>query len=59
MVSCQAAPVPPGTTVIVRNLFYNTPARRKFLKSSVTEGNHVYDTVVRLALTTRKSALFP
>ncbi|MGI6513492.1 MAG: DNA mismatch repair endonuclease MutL [Syntrophomonadales bacterium] len=51
MVSCQAAPVPPGTTVIVRNLFYNTPARRKFLKSSVTEGNHVYDTVVRLALT--------
>ncbi|NLW44175.1 MAG: DNA mismatch repair endonuclease MutL [Syntrophomonadaceae bacterium] len=50
VVSCQPAPVPPGTTVIVRNLFFNTPARRKFLKSPVTEGNHVYDTVVRLAL---------
>jgi len=50
IVSSQAAPAPPGTTVIVRNLFYNTPARRKFLKSPVTEGNHVYDTVVRLAL---------
>ncbi len=50
IVSCQAAPVPPGTTVIVRNLFYNTPARRKFLKSPVTEGNHVYETIVRLAL---------
>ena len=50
VILCQAAPAPPGTSVTVRNLFYNTPARRKFLKSTVTEGNQVYDTVVRLAL---------
>ncbi len=50
VISCQAAPAPPGTSVTVTDLFYNTPARRKFLKSTVTEGNQVYDTVVRLAL---------
>ena len=40
----------PGTTITVRNLFYNVPARRKFLKSSTTEFRHVYDTVHRVAL---------
>lgn len=50
VVSCQAAPAPPGTSVMVKDLFFNTPARKKFLKSTVTEGNKVYDTVVRLAL---------
>lgn len=41
---------PDGTTFIVRNLFYNTPARRKFLKSAPTEGNYIADLMERLAL---------
>lgn len=42
--------VPDGTTFIVRNLFYNTPARRKFLKSASTEGAYISDIVERIAL---------
>ena len=41
---------PNGTTIIVRNLFYNTPARRKFLKASMTEAGYVNDLLMRLAL---------
>lgn len=41
---------PEGTTFIVRNLFYNTPARRKFLKSAMTEAGYVEAFVQRLAL---------
>lgn len=41
---------PDGTTFIVRNLFYNTPARRKFLKTAQTEGNYISDLMERLAL---------
>ena len=41
---------PDGTTFIVRNLFYNTPARQKFLKTAQTEGNYVSDLMERLAL---------
>lgn len=41
---------PDGTTIIVRNLFYNTPARRKFLKSAATEAGYIGDLVSRLAL---------
>lgn len=41
---------PEGTTFIVRNLFYNTPVRRKFLKSEITEGNNVQDLMERFAL---------
>ncbi|MGA9407468.1 MAG: DNA mismatch repair endonuclease MutL [Bacteroidota bacterium] len=39
-----------GTTISVRNLFYNTPARRHFLKSNNTEFKHIYDVVQRVAL---------
>lgn len=39
---------PGGTTIIVRNLFYNTPARRKFLKSAITETGYVSDLMERL-----------
>lgn len=42
--------VPDGTTIVVRNLFYNTPARKKFLKSAMTEGSYINDLVLKLAL---------
>ncbi len=41
---------PDGTTFIIRQLFYNTPARKKFLKSESTEGSYVFDVVEHLAL---------
>lgn len=41
---------PTGTTIIVRNLFYNVPARKKFLKTPMTEGGYVTDLITRLAL---------
>lgn len=39
-----------GTTFLIRQLFYNVPARRKFLKTPVTEASHVGDLMTRLAL---------
>ena len=42
--------IPGGTTVIVRNIFFNTPARRKFLKSAITEGNYIAELLEHLAL---------
>ena len=41
---------PDGTTFIVRQLFYNTPARRKFLKSNITEAGYISDLMVRLSM---------
>lgn len=45
-----AAGCPVGTTVEVRDLFFNTPARRKFMKSPATELSHICDVVNRMAL---------
>ena len=39
-----------GTTIIIRDLFYNTPARLKFLKKDVTEGNYCASVIEKLAL---------
>lgn len=41
---------PDGTTIAVRDLFYNTPARMKFLKKDATEGNYVSDMVTKTAM---------
>ncbi|MEH6570459.1 MAG: DNA mismatch repair endonuclease MutL [Halioglobus sp.] len=49
-VQIKPAPHPRGTTVEVRDLFFNTPARRKFLRTEKTEFNHLEEVVKRLAL---------
>lgn len=50
IVDVTAAGAPPGTTVEVRNLFYNVPARRKFLKSEATESAHIQQYLATVAL---------
>lgn len=46
----EAVGCPDGTTFIIRNLFYNTPARRKFLKTPVTEAGYISELVEKLAM---------
>lgn len=48
--SLEELGAPEGTTFLVRNLFYNTPARSKFLKSDTTEGNYISILMEQLAL---------
>lgn len=49
-ISCNDAGCPQGTTIIVRDLFYNVPARMKFLKRDVAEGNAIANIIDKLAL---------
>lgn len=49
-ISIEDAGLPDGTTVIVRDLFYNTPARLKFLKTAQTEAGYILDMVNKIAL---------
>ncbi len=49
-VSVKPTPHPRGTTLEVRDLFYNTPARRKFLRTEKTEFGHLHEVVKRQAL---------
>lgn len=48
--SLEELGAPEGTTFLVRNLFYNTPARSKFLKSDSTEANYIHTLMEQLAL---------
>lgn len=50
VVSQEPAVVPQGTTIAVKNLFYNIPARRNFLKSNPVETRHIIDEFHRVAL---------
>ena len=50
MRKCESFACDEGTSIAVRNLFFNIPARRKFMKSEATEFKHIVDTVTRAAL---------
>ena len=49
-ISMEEIGAPDGTTFLVKDLFYNVPARKKFLKSAQTEGSYIADMVEKLAL---------
>lgn len=49
-ISSEAAGCPDGTTIVVRDLFYNVPARQKFLRKDISEGNSVATVVQKMAL---------
>ena len=48
--ACLPTGMAPGTEMIVKNLFFNTPARKKFLKTKATEEKHIIETVFALSL---------
>lgn len=52
----EACATPVGTNIMVKNLFYNVPARRHFLKSNTTEFRHILDEFTRIALAYPKIA---
>lgn len=54
--SRRAAGCPPGTEIVARNLFFNTPARRKFLKSETTELGYIVSIVTCMALSNPSAA---
>ena len=47
---CEQSGCPIGTTIIIRDIFYNVPARLKFLKKDVTEGNSISSVIQKIAL---------
>ena len=49
-VECKEIGAPDGTTILCRNIFFNTPARLKFLKSNMTEGSYINDLMSHIAL---------
>lgn len=49
-ISSEEIGAPGGTTIIVRNLFYNTPARKKFMKTEATETSYIYDLMCRICM---------
>lgn len=49
-ISIEEIGAPGGTTIIVRNLFYNTPARKKFMKTDATETSYIYDLMCRICM---------
>lgn len=54
--SIEDAGCPKGTTILVRNLFYNAPVRKKFLKSNVTEGTYINNIMERFAVSHPETA---
>ena len=54
LLNLEEVGAPQGTIVAVKNLFFNIPARRKFLKTPRTEMNHIVDAVLRAAMPFRK-----
>ena len=49
-IASEEVGTPTGTTIVVRNLFYNVPARKKFLKTAMTEGSYITELITRLSL---------
>lgn len=49
-ISSEEIGCPNGTTIVVRNLFYNTPARKKFMKTDATEISYIYDLMCRICM---------